>query len=101
MIEKVKVAKLYSRHFKVRQQVEYLERIPVQIAVGTPHRILTLIERGVLSLERCKHVMVDMSLNVKKMNLFDMKDTSMPFFRFCQTYLFEKVKEGGTKITLF
>ncbi|OUM63690.1 hypothetical protein PIROE2DRAFT_9699 [Piromyces sp. E2] len=41
-----KVGKLFSKHMKVKEQVEFLSKSVVKIAVGTPNRLIKLAENG-------------------------------------------------------
>jgi len=40
------VAKLFAKHFKVADQVKYLQKTRVAVAVGTPGRVAKLLENG-------------------------------------------------------
>lgn len=44
-----KVGKLFSKHMKVKDQVEFLNQSVVKIAVGTPNRLIKLAENGNLT----------------------------------------------------
>lgn len=55
---KVKVAKLYAKHFKVQEQVEMLQE-KIVIGVGTPNRLNKLIEVGALSLAETDIFVID------------------------------------------
>ena len=43
------IAKLFARHFKLEEHVEYLKRTAIGAAVGTPGRLGKLRESGMLS----------------------------------------------------
>ncbi len=41
-----KIGKLFARHIKINEQIEALKKSTFPISVGTPNRILKLIEAG-------------------------------------------------------
>ncbi|KAI9903604.1 hypothetical protein N3K66_000133 [Trichothecium roseum] len=77
------VAKLFAKHMKVEEQVEFLKNKKTGIAVGTPARLIALIENGALSLENLQRLVVDAShIDQKKRGVMDMKETAMPLAQF-------------------
>lgn len=44
--ESHKIAKLFAKHLKVEEQVDFLNRQPIHIGVGTPNRVKLLVEQG-------------------------------------------------------
>ncbi|KAF3765088.1 hypothetical protein M406DRAFT_340562 [Cryphonectria parasitica EP155] len=73
------VAKLFAKHFKVAEQVDFLKKNRTGIAVGTPARLAALLEDGALSIEHLKRIVIDAShIDQKKRGIMDMKDTMMP-----------------------
>ncbi|KAF5970186.1 protein cms1 [Fusarium bulbicola] len=100
------VAKLFAKHMKVEEQVKFLQKHKTGICVGTPARLMDLIDNGefgldpslsrlpqnhrqaltsagALSLENLKRLVVDAShIDQKKRGLMDMKETMMPLARF-------------------
>ncbi|KAL2890986.1 Protein cms1 [Ceratocystis lukuohia] len=77
------IAKLFAKHMKVAEQVEFLGKHQTGLCVGTPSRFLDLIENGALKLEKLERVVVDASyIDQKKRGVMDMKDTMMPLAKF-------------------
>ncbi|UNI24255.1 Protein cms1 [Purpureocillium takamizusanense] len=77
------VAKLFAKHMKVEEQVTFLKNRKTGIGVGTPARLMELIDNGALSLDNLQRVIVDAShVDQKKRGVLDMKDTMMPLARF-------------------
>ncbi|POR38832.1 Protein cms1, partial [Tolypocladium paradoxum] len=77
------VAKLFAKHMKVDEQVAFLKNTKTGIGVGTPARLMELIDDGALSLDNLKRLVVDAShIDQKKRGVMDMKDTMMPLARF-------------------
>ncbi|EGS22823.1 uncharacterized protein CTHT_0012990 [Thermochaetoides thermophila DSM 1495] len=73
------VAKLFAKHFKLEEQVAFLNKTRTGIAVGTPQRLIDLIEHGALSVENLRRIVVDAShIDQKKRNITDMRETMMP-----------------------
>ncbi|KAK2600728.1 hypothetical protein N8I77_010240 [Diaporthe amygdali] len=76
------VSKLFAKHFKVEEQVQFLKKSKTGIAVGTPARLEALLDNGALSIEYLKRIVVDAShIDQKKRGIMDMKDTMMPLAR--------------------
>ncbi|KAL2128886.1 hypothetical protein VTI74DRAFT_8507 [Chaetomium olivicolor] len=76
------VAKLFAKHFKLEEQVSFLEKSRTGIAVGTPQRLIDLIENGALSVEKLKRIIVDAShIDQKKRGILDMRETMLPLAR--------------------
>ncbi|KFA69837.1 hypothetical protein S40285_02440 [Stachybotrys chlorohalonatus IBT 40285] len=77
------IAKLFAKHMKVEEQVTLLNNKKIGIGVGTPARLMELIENGSLSLGNLRRLVVDAShIDQKKRGVMDMKDTMMPLARF-------------------
>ncbi|KAM5371616.1 hypothetical protein ACJZ2D_007896 [Fusarium nematophilum] len=73
----------FAKHMKVEEQVAFLQNRKTGIAVGTPARLMELIDNGALSLDSLKRLVVDAShIDQKKRGVMDMKDTMMPLARF-------------------
>lgn len=92
----------FAKHFKVEEQTSFLEKSRTGIAVGTPQRLIDLIENGTatcihsarrgypsanscpdaLSLENLRRIVVDAShIDQKKRGILDMRETMMPLAR--------------------
>jgi protein CMS1 len=48
---KLKLAKLFARHYKVEKHVEYLKTAVIRVAIGTPNRLMKLVELGALKVD--------------------------------------------------
>ena len=79
--------KLFSKHMKVKAQAELLRKKPVQIVVGTPARLLRLVESGALRLNRVKWVVYDMSKDVKQFDLLSMPAVAQDVFKLVRQHL--------------
>jgi hypothetical protein len=101
---------------KPESQAVFLKN-PVRLAVGTPHRLQKvildsacvlfslyfsqLVEMGALSMSKLKYLVLDMSRNVKQLNILDMADTKKEFNTFFKAFLLDRVKKGETKIVFY
>lgn len=66
------VAKLFAKHMKLEEQASFLASKRFLFAVGTPNRILKLLEMGALSLQQTRLVVLDSTwTDAKKRNIFD------------------------------
>jgi hypothetical protein len=54
-----KIAKLFAKHIKIQEQIEYLNMYNFPIAIGTPHRLNKLLEVGSLQLSKTKFILLD------------------------------------------
>ncbi|WVR03701.1 hypothetical protein IAU60_000696 [Kwoniella sp. DSM 27419] len=55
------VAKLFAKHFKLADQIKYLEKTKVSIAVGTPARVGKLLAEGAIKITSDTVVLLDVS----------------------------------------
>ncbi|AEO65145.1 uncharacterized protein THITE_2111847 [Thermothielavioides terrestris NRRL 8126] len=86
------VAKLFAKHFKLEEQVSFLQKTRTGIAVGTPQRLIDLIENDALSLDSLKRIVVDAShIDQKKRGIVDMRETMLPLAKLlCRSALKER-----------
>eukprot|EP00794_Sanderia_malayensis_P000621 gene621-1286_t len=54
-----KTAKLFAKHFKLEEQQEFLSTSCIHVGVGTPNRILKLVNDDYLKLKKLKYVVFD------------------------------------------
>ncbi|OLL23364.1 Protein CMSS1 [Neolecta irregularis DAH-3] len=91
------VLKLFARHIKVEQQIRMLKSQPVAIAVGTPGRLMALVEQDALLLDGIENVVVDTShLDAKRRSIFDIPECGKDLLD-----LLYKMKPYKMKIILF
>eukprot|EP00127_Corallochytrium_limacisporum_P001691 Clim_evm28s77 gene=Clim_evmTU28s77 len=70
-----KIGKLFAKHFKVREQVEYLERTVCTVASGTPGRVKTLLDQRAMTLDKLDLVVIDGSYrDVKECSIFQIRE---------------------------
>ncbi|EXJ79466.1 hypothetical protein A1O3_08968 [Capronia epimyces CBS 606.96] len=77
--ENVKVAKLIAKHMKLKDNVEYMQKTRVGIAIGTPGRLKDLIDAGALKPKGIRRIVVDGSYrDQKKRTIFEMNELFQP-----------------------
>ncbi|KAL2161301.1 hypothetical protein VTH06DRAFT_8521 [Thermothelomyces fergusii] len=89
------VAKLFAKHFKLEEQVSFLQKSRTGIAVGTPQRLIDLIEHGALSIKDLRRIVVDAShIDQKKRGIVDMRETMLPLAKLlCRKDLKERYED--------
>ncbi|OKL62916.1 hypothetical protein UA08_01992 [Talaromyces atroroseus] len=76
------VAKLFAKHIKIEEAKQFLERSRVSIGVGTPQRIIDLLESGTLKTTGLERIVIDGShIDQKKRGIFDMKEVYAPLLK--------------------
>ena len=99
------VAKLFAKHIKLKEAVEMCKKTRMGIGVGTPQRLIDLLEDGALSVENLERVVVDAShIDVKKRGILDMRETQGPLMKvLCREEFREKFgkEEGGVELLFF
>lgn len=96
-----KVAKLFAKHFKIEDQIYFLEHEAIHMGIGTPNRLQALIEQGHLKLDNLELVVIDTERNPKKFNIFDIQEVRTDLFNFLGAHISPLMKEGKAKIGLF
>lgn len=71
----IRAAKLFAKHMSIDTQKELLEDGAFGIAVGTPHRILALLQEKALTLKSTKLVVLDTFQNQKGFSVYTLPDT--------------------------
>ncbi|KAI9703269.1 MAG: hypothetical protein M1836_007835 [Candelina mexicana] len=77
------VAKLFAKHIKFRDAIKHVKKTRMGLAVGTPTRLLDLLNEGALSVEKLERIVVDCShIDQKKRGILDMRETQLPLVQF-------------------
>ncbi|KAI9819199.1 MAG: hypothetical protein M1827_007355 [Pycnora praestabilis] len=77
-----KIAKLFAKHIKLKDAISSLKNNRINIAVGTPIRLIDLLDEGALKTGRLERVVIDSShIDQKKRGIFDMKETHIPLMQ--------------------
>lgn len=92
------VAKLFAKHIKLKESIETVKKARVSIGVGTPQRIIDLLEVRALKTEGLERIVVDAShIDVKKRGMLDMKETLVPLVDLLRRAEFKQRYEGEEK----
>ncbi|KAG8687684.1 hypothetical protein FRC09_013350 [Ceratobasidium sp. 395] len=99
------IAKLFAKHFKLKDHVAYLAKTRVGVAVGTPARLSQLLaEPDALSVKALSHIVLDMShLDSKQRSLLDIPETRADTLKgvLGNERIRERLANGKTKLVLF
>ncbi|KAI9140875.1 U3-containing 90S pre-ribosomal complex subunit-domain containing protein [Paraphysoderma sedebokerense] len=83
-----KIGKLFAKHMKIDEQVEFLKKNPVHIAVGTPNRVLKLMEKEAFSTNSLKLVLLDSTFkDSKQRTIFTLPECKQDLFNLYRHYL--------------
>ncbi len=82
---KLPVAKLFSKHIKVTEQVEMLSAKHYPIATGNPNRLSRLVELGALDLKNTQLIVIDAAEDEKNYNVMSNKPQNADFYNFMDT----------------
>jgi protein CMS1 len=102
-IKNPNVAKLFAKHLKLPDQVAHLKKTKIDYGVGTPDRLIALLEDGALSTANLKRVVIDVSyIDQKKRGILDMKDLHEAVIKLLlRKELVGEDKQGGDGLFLF
>ncbi|MCJ1435690.1 hypothetical protein MMC27_005065 [Xylographa pallens] len=98
------VAKLFAKHKKLIDAIEYVSKTRIGIGVGTPARLVALLDSGSLSADKLERIVVDMShVDQKKRGILDMKETFEPLVQLLTRTDLKRnyIKEDGGVDLLF
>lgn len=96
----VRIAKLFSKHLTLTDQVNMMIDVPYAVAIGTPNRIHKLLEyseenkssRGLL-LEDTELIILDCYLDHSKYTLFTRKDTALDLVKIMNQFILLEIKQ--------
>ncbi|KAH8703831.1 U3-containing 90S pre-ribosomal complex subunit-domain containing protein [Talaromyces proteolyticus] len=96
------VAKLFAKHIKIDEAKQFLERARVNIGVGTPQRIIDLLEAGSLKTQELKRIVIDGShIDQKKRGVFDMKEMFFPLLKLLTRAEFRDRYDKDLKVVIY
>lgn len=85
---KLRVAKLFPKQGTMEEQAQQLETTEFGLAIGTPHRIKELLERGSLSLKGTTLLGLDVFENDKSFSVYTLADTAVPTQELLKEHVF-------------
>lgn len=97
------MAKLFAKHIKLKNHINYLSRTRLTIAVGTPGRILDLINCDSLKVGFLNWIILDTTYSdVKKRKFWDMPECWRTMIKLITTDpLKTMLKKGSVKIVYY
>ncbi|KAG8996628.1 hypothetical protein FRB94_008160 [Tulasnella sp. JGI-2019a] len=98
------VAKLFAKHIKVQEQIDYLHTTKVSIAIGTPDRIGKLLASKALQTTALTHIVIDAThRDSKNRSILDIPEVSKEVFNSVLGFgpLCDLVKAGKVEVVLF
>ncbi|KAI9310891.1 U3-containing 90S pre-ribosomal complex subunit-domain containing protein [Dichotomocladium elegans] len=98
---KTKIAKLFAKHMKVEEQVEFLKRQPIHIAVGTPNRLQLLVEQEHVKLDNLELIVIDTEKISKGYNVLESDAVREDLFKLLGIHIAPRIQNKKTKIALF
>ena len=73
------VAKLFAKHIPLKEAVKTVTENRINIGIGTPQRIIDLLQSGALKSSSLERIIVDAShIDMKKRGILDMQETQVP-----------------------
>ena len=98
-----KIAKLFAKHMKQKDHIEYVRKTKFGIGAGTANRIEVLIEKDVLKLENLKRVVIDGSyVDEKQRTIFTDRDAFVPTLSLLNLEQLKlRLVSGETEILVF
>ncbi|XP_058956559.2 protein CMSS1-like [Pocillopora verrucosa] len=99
---KCKTVKLFAKHMKVSEQERFLESQVVHFGIGTPSRILKLIQNDSLKTKRLKYVILDWTWRDQKLRrMIDIPEVRGELISLLKDFIFPLAKASKLKIGLF
>lgn len=95
-----RIASLFAKHKKIEDQVKFLQEWRCQLAIGTPNRMLALLEQGALQLNRTALFILDLQLDTKSVSILDAYETREDLFKLYKNYIRPKLGDGSAFLGL-
>ncbi|KAN0072161.1 U3-containing 90S pre-ribosomal complex subunit domain containing protein [Elaphomyces granulatus] len=99
------VAKLFAKHIKLDEAKKFVQRTRINIGVGTPQRLIDLIESKTLKVQELERIVIDGSyIDQKKRGIFGMKEMHFPLLQLLGCSEFRKrygVKSQRLQVLVF
>ncbi|XP_073229504.1 uncharacterized protein C3orf26 homolog [Porites lutea] len=97
-----KTVKLFAKHMKMSEQESFLDSHVVHFGIGTPSRILKLLQNGTLKTSRLKYVILDWTWRDQKLRrMIDIPEVRGELINLLKDFVFPLAKASKLKIGLF
>ena len=97
----LRIAELFGKHRKVKDQEKELVNKSWHLGVGGIHRIRKLSDSGHLSLKSTRFLMIDLKKDAKGMNMLQMPMMSKQIMEFLEKYALTHLENGQMQIVFF
>jgi hypothetical protein len=101
LVKGARVAKLFAKHMSMSEQADMLAKGRCAVAVGTPNRLLKLVESGDLSLEHTRVVVIDLHMDSKEFTVMSLPGVAADLMRFVKHGCLQHAKAGTLKLCLY
>lgn len=101
--KKTRIAKLFSKHIKLKDAIETMKHTRIGIGVGTPTRLIELLQENALKIDCLERVVVDVSrIDKKTRGMLDTKETQEPLMKLLgRAELKERVANGKLDLVFY
>ncbi len=96
------VAKLFAKHLKLKEQIEYLSNSNTTLGIGTPNRLLKLAQAkaldGIFSDSKNALILIDLHKDVKNYSLLNMPVVSQDSFELLRLLFASKPSDARPRV---
>ena len=96
---KLRIAKLFPKQGNIEEQANQLQNTDFGLAVGTPHRIKVLMDRGSLSLKNTQLFGLDTFENEKRFTVYTLPDTSCHTQELLKNHVHQELSTTASTMT--
>lgn len=97
---KYKIGKLFAKHKKREEQNSFLQSNLVKVAVGTPARLINLLDES-LKTDCLQLIVIDTARDPKERNIFEMIDTRKEILQLVNDRLLKVIQNNQAKICFY
>lgn len=95
-----KISKLFAKHFKVSDQVESLSKHHYPVAVGTPNRVIKLLELGALCLRNAELILIDTDEDAKNFSILTLPGVREDLYKLMGSWARKETTRDTFKVAL-
>jgi len=95
------LVKSFARHLKLQQQIQQFQQSDVRIVVGTPHRILQLLEVPAFTLHRLQLLLLDGAEDVKRWTVWTLPNVSDDLFLLYERFLHPLLHQRQARLCIY
>lgn len=95
---KGRIAKLFAKHMKAKEQISVLRSGKGTVSVGTPARIVAISDADSSLFSSLEYVIVDVARDVKERNIFEIPETCKPTVDLIFKTFAERIRTGKLRV---